>query len=288
MTPDVFAYNEYREEEIYAEMLRVERDPSFRLILDNLVRQEGIHYQFWKAYSQKKTFKINRLEILLFKLMRKIFGLTFTLKFIEGSEKEAIRQYNEYLKTVNDPEMKKRVQEIIEHEKDHERKIIASIKEEKVEFISNIVLGVNDGLIELTGALVGFSFAFQKPALVALTGFITGLAASLSMASSAYMQAQYEEGKSAVRAALYTGMAYVVVVCLLILPYILFSSTFIAVPMMLAIAISVISGVSYYTSVVFERKFLRQFLEMTIFSLGVAGVSFSIGSLLRYWFNIEV
>lgn len=288
MTPDYFAYSEYREHAIYKEMLKSEKDVGFREILDALVKQEGAHYQFWRNYSTKKDFHVGFFQILLFKLMRRVLGLTFTLKFIEGGEREAIEKYNAYLATVNDPQLKERIKEIIGHEEEHERKLISTIKEEKVEFISNIVLGVNDGLIELTGALVGFSFAFQKPSLVALTGFITGLAASLSMASSAYMQAQYEEGKSAVKAAIYTGMAYVVVVCLLILPYILFPTTLIAVPLMLGIAISVIAGVSYYTSVVFDRKFLRQFLEMTIFSLGVAGITFSIGSLLRYMFNIEV
>jgi len=184
--------------------------------------------------------------------------------------------------------MKNRIKEIIKHEEEHERKIIASIKEEKVQFISNIILGVNDGLIELTGALVGFSFAFQKPSLVALTGFITGLAASLSMASSAFMQAQYEEGKSAIKAAVYTGFAYVLIVCFLILPFILLPKAIVALPAMFFIAVSVIAGVSYYTSVIFERKFLKQFLQMTLFSLGVSGISFAIGMLLRKTFNIEV
>ncbi len=283
-----FAYSEFREHVIYKEMLKNERDPSFRDVLDNLVKQEYAHYQFWSTLTGHKEFRVNFLSIFIYKLMRRILGLTFTLKFIEGSEKNAIKAYNEYLEGVRDEKIRERIKEIIGHEEEHERKIISSIKEEKVEFISNIILGVNDGLIELTGALVGFSFALRKPGLVALTGFITGLAASLSMASSAYMQAQYEEGKSAVKAAIYTGMAYVVVVCLLILPYILLSNTFIAVPLMLGIAISVIGGVSYYTSVVFERRFLRQFVEMTIFSLGVALITFSIGLLLRHLFNVEI
>lgn len=288
MNADYFAYSEYREQAIYKEMLKGERDAGFREILDALVRQEGAHFQFWRNYSTKKEFHVGFLQILLFKIMRNVLGLTFTLKYIEGGEKDAIKKYNAYLATVTDAQLRERIKEIIGHEEEHERKLISSIKEEKVEFISNIVLGVNDGLIELTGALVGFSFAFQKPSLVALTGFITGLAASLSMASSAYMQAQYEVGKSAFKAAIYTGMAYVVVVCLLILPYVLISTTLIAVPMMLGIAILVIAGVSYYTSVVFDRKFLKQFTEMTLFSLGVAGITFGIGSLLRSVFKIDL
>lgn len=288
MDAERFAYSEYREYAIYKEMLKGERDQSFREILENLVRQEYAHYQFWSTLAGNKNYSVRAFEILLYKLMRKVLGLTFTLKFIEGSEKVAIRAYNEYLKTVRDERVRGKIQEIIGHEEEHERKIISTIKEERVEFISSIILGVNDGLIELTGALVGFALALRKPDLVALTGFITGLAASLSMASSAYMQAQYEEGKSALKAAGYTGVAYITVVCFLILPYVLIPKIYFDIPIMLAIAFVIIAGVSYYTSVVFERVFLRQLVEMVFFSLGVSSITFLIGMFLRKTFNIEV
>ncbi len=288
MNADYFAYSEFREQAIYREMVKSEKDPGFREILDALVRQEHAHYQFWLNYSSKKDFHVSFLQIFLFKLMRKVLGLTFTLKFIEGGERDAIQKYNAYLSTVNDPQLRERIKEIIEHEEEHERKLISTIKEEKVEFISNIILGVNDGLIELTGALVGFSFALRKPDLIALIGFITGLAASLSMASSAYMQAQYEEGKNAVKSALYTGMAYIIVVCVLILPFLILPGAFMALGVMLLLAILIIACVSYYTSVIFERVFLRQFSEMTVFSIGIAFITFVIGLSLRYLFDIEV
>jgi len=65
--------------------------------------------------------------------------------------------------------------------------LIDLISEERLKYVSSIVLGLNDALVELTGALAGFTFALQKPGLIALAGLITGIAASFSMAASEYL-----------------------------------------------------------------------------------------------------
>ena len=67
------------------------------------------------------------------------------------------------------------------------------IQEERLEYVGSIVLGLNDALVELTGALAGYTFAFQNTRLIALTGLITGIAASLSMASSEFLAHRAEE-----------------------------------------------------------------------------------------------
>lgn len=124
--------------------------------------------------------------------------------------------------------------------------------------------------------------------MVALTGAITGLAASLSMASSAYMQAQYEREKSAKKAALYTGGTYVAVVVLLLLPFLILTQPVTALVMLVSIVVVIIAAISYYTSVLFEKSFWNQFAKRCIFSLGVALVTFIIGYLLRLFFAIEI
>ena len=55
-----------------------------------------------------------------------------------------------------------------------------------------MVLGLNDALVELTGALAGFTLAFRNTCLIAMAGFITGIAASLSMAASEYLSTKSE------------------------------------------------------------------------------------------------
>jgi VIT1/CCC1 family predicted Fe2+/Mn2+ transporter len=81
-------------------------------------------------------------------------------------------------------------------------------------------LGLNDALVELTGALAGLPLAFGDVKIIALSGLITGIAASLSITASEFIFTSAEDTEKKLgRAALYTGIAYVLTVTLLILPY---------------------------------------------------------------------
>jgi len=288
MTPDFFAYNQYRDHVMYKALAETEPVPEFKEILEKLVEQEYDDYVFWSQFARQKTFYIRPLEIKLFKLIRKIFGLTFTAKLLEGHEKQMQGHYGDYLNTLTDDALKGKMEEMIIQEKEHERYLLSQVKEDKVRFISNIVLGINDGLIELTGALVGFSLALQHTPLVALSGIITGVSAALSMAASAYMQAQYEEGRDARKAAFYTGISYIVVVCILVAPFLLAQSVTSALLCMSGLTLVIILAISWYTTVLFERPFGRQFIQMLLFSVGIAAVAFGIGLLSRFVVGIPV
>jgi len=99
---------------------------------------------------------------------------------------------------------------------------IDMIDEERLRYVGSMVLGLNDALVELTGALAGLTLALQNTRLVAMTGLITGVAGSLSMAASEYLSTKSEGGvKEPFRASVYTGFAYVLTVIFLILPYLL-------------------------------------------------------------------
>ena len=280
MTPEHFARDEYRDYVTYRELAKTETVPEFKRILEALIEHELEDYRFWLHYSSAKAPRISALEIWCLKAMRRVLGLTFTAKFLEGHERDAIRKYTAFLNTV-DKALKPRVQEIIDHETHHEKELISQIKEERVKFLGSVVLGINDGLIELTGALVGLSFALRDHTMVALLGAVTGIAASLSMAASAYMQARHEEGRDPAKAAVYTGVAYAVVVAALVLPFALIPNTFAALAVMGGMILLMIAGFSFYSSVLFERRFTRQAGEMLLFSVGVAGVAFLLGSLAR-------
>src|SRR3989344_6578158 len=176
MDINFLAYNQYTGYIIYKELAQSESSPEFKKILQNLARHESNHFQFWKQFATTTHFSISPFKRWVYRMVRKIFGLTFTVRFLERHEKELINQYQHFLHEVKDPKLKKQVQTIIEQEQQNERLLIGHIKEEKVEFISSIVLGLSDGLIEITGALVGFALAFGVNSMVALTGSITGIA----------------------------------------------------------------------------------------------------------------
>ena len=157
------------------------------------------------------------------------------------------------------------------------------------EFAGSIVLGLNDALVELTGALAGLTFAFQNSRIIVISGLIIGIAASLSMAASEYLSTKAEViSRSPVRSAVYTGVAYILTVLLLIFPYLLLSNVYHSLIWTLINAVIIIFGFTYFISIEKGESFKHRFLEMLIISSVVAIISFGVGYLIRlvYWVGI--
>lgn len=74
--------------------------------------------------------------------------------------------------------------DIAKEEDEHEEQLIQMIDEERLNYVGSMIRGLNDGLVELTGALAGFTRALRDPRLIATAGLITGIAASLSMGAT--------------------------------------------------------------------------------------------------------
>lgn len=179
-------------------------------------------------------------------------------------------------------------QAILEDEERHEREIVALLDEERLRDVGSVVLGLNDALVELTGTLAGLSFALMNTSLIAVVGLITGIAASLSMGASEYLSRKTDGGGvDPLRASIYTGAAYVVTVILLIAPYLIFDYYAVALAFTLIAALLVILVFTFYISVAKDLNFWRRFAEMAAISLGVAGISFAIGVLVRVAFGVE-
>lgn len=287
MNINFLAYNQYRGYIIYSELAQIETSPHFKKILKNLARHELGHFNFWKQFATTEKFTVSPFERWMYRSARKTLGLVFIARFLERHEQRLIGHYQHFIRETHNLKLKKQAGQIIHQEQKNEQILISQIKEEKVEFISSIVLGLSDGLIEITGALVGFALAFGQNSVVALTGSITGLAAALSMSSSAYMQASYEQ-KDARKAAVYTGITYLTVVVLLLLPFLITSTISAALIALGIIIIFIIGGTSYYTAILFQRPLQRQFLQMLTFTAGVAAVTFMIGILLQHFFEVEL
>jgi vacuolar iron transporter family protein len=179
-------------------------------------------------------------------------------------------------------------QKIIEDEDEHEQKLINLIKEERLSYVGSIVLGLNDALVELTGALAGFSFALQNTKLIAFAGLISGIAAGFSMAAAEYLSQRHEGSEHPLKSALYTGSAYFVTVGILILPYLIFSNYLTCLLLTMTFALLIILFFNYYISVAKDLPFKQRFFEMATISLVVSGITFGISVLIKRYFGIEV
>ncbi|MBQ5746436.1 MAG: rubrerythrin family protein, partial [Clostridia bacterium] len=142
----------------------------------------------------------------------------------------------------------------------------------------------------LTGSLAGFTFAMQNTRLIALSGLIMGISATFSMASSEFLAAKSEGRKDAFKSCAYTGIAYLITVALLILPYLLLDNSqyMTALFSMIGVVILIIAGFTYYISVAQGERFKPRFLEMTLISVGVAVVSFFVGILAKEFLGVDL
>ena len=274
--------NEITEQVIYQRLANILKDRNKAEILRKIAKEELSHYDFWNNFTQETTTP-DRLKILFYVFISKVFGLTFGLKLMESQEIIAQDVYDK-LRTVSDG-----VDKIINDENKHENQLIDLIDEERLKYASSVVLGLNDAMVELTGALVGFTLALQNTKLVGIVGLITGIAASLSMAASEYLSTKHEATeKDPLKASIYTGIAYIGTVTLLILPYLFFKNIYICLSLVGMVVLSVIFVFTFYISVAKELDFKKRFLEMIGISLGVAAINFVIGIIIRNVFGIKV
>lgn len=277
--------NEMTESEVYARLAELEKNEANKKILKRISEDEKYHAAMISKLVQIDGLRVNKFKVRKLVVFARLFGLTFSLKLMERGEDFASKKYrcvvSEY------PELAK----IAEDEERHEKELLGMLDDAHLNNMGSIVLGLNDALVELTGALAGFSHAMCEPNQVAKLGLITGMAAAMSMAASSFLSARAdakandtageEENKSPMISAFYTGIAYVITVFLLVAPYFIFSNLYCALISMLLIAFAIIAFFNFYLSVARETSFRRGFLEMAGISTIVALISYAIGTLLR-------
>ncbi len=273
-----FQREEITEHHVYARLARRAKGKN-RHVLQQISEEELGHFRTWEKYTGVPV-KPNWGKVFFYALLQRFFGLTFAVKLMELGE---VHAQDDYRKIVDRfPE----TAGIVNDEDRHEKYLLNLIEEEKLNYVGSIVLGLNDALVELTGALAGLTFALGKARLIALAGLITGIAASLSMMASEYLSKKAENEAKPLRASVYTGIAYIFTVLLLVAPYFLFGSPYLALPVTLAIGIAIVLLFTFFVSVTKDQPFWSRFLEMAAISLGVAFISFGIGYFLNKWIGM--
>ncbi len=274
--------DEITEHHIYRLLARLQKNPENRKILERIAEDEKRHYNQWKRYTGEDA-QADRSKVRKYYWISRIFGLTFGTRLMERDEERAQKEYSDLYAEID------QAKAIAEEESDHEKALLGMLDEERMRYIGAVVLGLNDALVELTGALAGLTLALQNTHLIALTGSITGIAAALSMAASEYLSTKTEGGsQQPLKAAFYTGTTYILTVVFLISPYLLLANYFVALACTLIAAVLIIAFFNFYISVARDQPFKKRFAEMTILSLGVAGLSFLLGLVLRVVLGVEV
>lgn len=273
--------NELTETCVYRSLAELEKDEKNKAILQRISDDEASHANIISSIIGEKGTP-SKLKVSWIVFCARLFGITFTLKLMENGENAASKKYHQI--TDSYPTLKA----IAEDEEKHEEALINMLNDERLNNMGAIVLGLNDALVELTGALAGFTFALGSPGKIAKLGLITGFAAAMSMAASAFLSARAENHtennqsqRGALKTAAYTGIAYILTVIILVAPYMLMPNATIALITMLLCAFGVIAFFNFYLSVARGTSFIRGFSVMAGISTAVALISYAFGYFLK-------
>jgi VIT1/CCC1 family predicted Fe2+/Mn2+ transporter len=268
---------------VYARMAKTEKHDDHRHTLEQIAKEEHDHYETWRRYTGVDIAP-NRIKAVFFTVLMMLLGYTFVLRIMERGEDRTADAYSRLNEAI--PEIKT----IIAHEQEHEALLVEMLDEERLQYVGAIVLGLNDALVELTGTIAGLTFALANTRVVALAAIITGIAATLSMGASNYLAEKADHNPHALKAALYTGSAYLITVVVLVLPYLLLDEHLylMAFAIMLVCCIVIIFAFNFYLSVAQRLPFWSRFGHMAAISLGVAAISFAIGLAAKALLGVDL
>ncbi|MGI0100398.1 MAG: VIT1/CCC1 transporter family protein [Candidatus Micrarchaeaceae archaeon] len=282
-------------------LAEVENDHSVKPILEELARQEVKHSKIWGnipgAKKVAQEYKRNYLPISFIVLIRRIFGLEFAIKVMEHGEQrmEGIL-YNGTGQSFTGSQRR-----AIAKVRESEAKVEDNLKEKLLLYssilsnIRSVILGMNDGLVEILGAVAGFAVVFNTPLLVFVAGSITAIAGTLSMAGGSYLSIEYEKSVyksrneySSKDAAFYTGIAYILGSLFPLLPFMLGFGGYGAILLSIIITALVLVIASTIISIVSDTSITKRIIRTLIISLGIVAITITLGIIARNVFHISV
>jgi VIT1/CCC1 family predicted Fe2+/Mn2+ transporter len=231
--------NEITEHILYGALAKRAKGKNAK-ILQKISEDELKHYKFFKKITGKDT-RPDWIKIYFYRFVSRIFGFTFTIKMMSNGEEQAEHNYEEVEDKV--PGIKK----IIQEEVKHEESLMGQLEEGVLNHMSSMVLAINNSIQEITGIVVGLTFAIANSLMIGKTALISGIAATLAMVASEYLsqKADSEDGSTPVQAAVYTGIIYLAVVAFLVSPFFIFANHYTALAVAIAAVIVIVSVCKY-------------------------------------------
>jgi vacuolar iron transporter family protein len=178
--------------------LRQVTAPEVHATLDDLISVETTHLAFWKRFFHLTLDELDlgrRMKLLVIILLCKVFGSTVVHLVLEAIEVHGIRKYLALWREYQGQPLGEALQGILMDEFKHEDVLVTALTERKInaEKIRNVFLGLNDGLVEILGAVSGFFGAFGEATTVLIAAATTAVAGALSMAAGTFLALNSEK-----------------------------------------------------------------------------------------------
>jgi VIT1/CCC1 family predicted Fe2+/Mn2+ transporter len=168
-----------------------------RRMLEELIPVETRHVAFWQDFFGLRLPALDagrRIKLAFIVALCRVFGAPAIHLALEAIEVYGVRKYLEVWETYRDGPLGPAVREVLEDEFKHEDAVVTgdAARTLNPERIRNIFLGLNDGLVEILGAVSGFFGAFGDAVTVLIAGSTVAVAGALSMAAGAYVASSSE------------------------------------------------------------------------------------------------
>lgn len=292
--------------------LRAVTQPDVHETLDELIKVETRHVAFWQKFFNLKLNELNlgrRIKLSFMMLVCRIFGSTAVHLVLEAIEVHGVRNYLALWRKYQGRPLGEALRGILMDELKHEDVLVTELTKRKInpERIRNIFLGLNDGLVEILGAVSGFFGAFGSATTVLIAASTTAVAGALSMAAGSFLALSSEKEvtttelakklflgeesemspmeESPMGSALVVGTAYIIGALVPVLPVLVGAQDALFSILTAGLMVILVSTVlSFLSGMDVKRRIL---LNLAILTVAVS-VSYAIGLAAKQFWGIAV
>jgi VIT1/CCC1 family predicted Fe2+/Mn2+ transporter len=292
--------------------LRQVTQPDVHPTLDELITVETTHLAFWKHFFGLTIEELNlgrRVKLSLIMFVCKLFGSTAVHLVLEAIEVHGVRKYLALWREYQGQPLGEALRGILMDEFKHEDVLVTALTDRKInaEKIRNIFLGLNDGLVEILGAVSGFFGAFGEATMVLIAASTTAVAGALSMAAGAFLALNSEKEvktteiakklflgeasevvpmeESPIGSALVVGTAYIAGAIVPVLPVIFGATSALFSVLTAGLMVIVVSTILSFLSGMDVTR--RIFLNLAMITIAVS-VTYGIGVFAKHLWGIAL
>jgi vacuolar iron transporter family protein len=292
--------------------LRVVTQPDVHETLDELIKVETSHLAFWQKFFGLKFETLDlgrRIKLAVIMLVCRLFGSTAVHLVLEAIEVHGVRKYLAIWREYQGQPLGEALRGILMDEFKHEDVLVTELTKRKInaEKIRNIFLGLNDGLVEILGAVSGFFGAFGSATMVLIAASTTAVAGALSMAAGAFLALNSEKEmkttdiakkvflgedseispmeESPLGSALVVGVAYIAGAIVPVLPVMLGARDAIFSVLTAGLMVIVVSTIlSFLSGMNIKRRIALNLIIITV----AVSVTYAIGLLAKNLWGVAV
>lgn len=297
---------------LYQSLQGISSDEDSKATLRELIAVETQHLAFWQKFFGHKLGRLNlgrSVKLRLMLLACRLFGTTGIHLVLEAIEVHGVRKYLALWQEYQHQPLGEALRGILMDEFKHEDVLVTALTRRKInaEKIRNIFLGLNDGLVEILGAVSGFFGAFGSATMVLIAASTTAVAGALSMGAGAFLALNSEkevkstevarkiflgeESDSApmeeqpLASALVVGSAYLTGAVVPVLPVVIGATTALFSILTAGLMVILVSTIlSFLSGMDIKRRIALNLLILTV----AVSVTYGIGLLAKQLWGISV